>query len=103
MGGRNQKREANGNWKGGTITRPDNRVMIHVPDHPKASPTGYVFRYRLILEDHLGRVLMDHEIVHHINGDPSDDRIENLKVTTFSDHMKHHNTSRKRGTNGRFI
>lgn len=37
-------------------------------------------RYRVLMEQHLGRQLREGEVVHHKNGDSTDDRIENLEV-----------------------
>jgi hypothetical protein len=48
---------------------------------------------RIVVENNLGRELSRGEVVHHINGDPSDDRIENLQVTDPQGHLDEHRAS----------
>lgn len=51
-------------------------------------------QHRRIMEDHLGRKLDKNEVVHHINGDSLDNRIENLQVMDRSEHTRIHNIGR---------
>lgn len=46
--------------------------------------------HRLVMEENIGHTLSPNELVHHINGDKTDNRIENLKIMTRSEHMKLH-------------
>lgn len=86
----------NPKWRGGASKMPDGRVLIFAPNHPHVSVAGkYVLRYRLVMEKVLGRFLDPSEIVHHINGDCTDDRPENLQVMTQSRHCSLHSKGRK--------
>ncbi len=77
-------------WKGGELF-DKGRVKVYSPDHPSASRKyPYVLRYRLVMEKHIGRFLKKGEIIHHKNGNPSDDRIENLEITNLADHRRLH-------------
>lgn len=49
-----------------------------------------IFEHRYIVEQHLKRKLVKGEIVHHINYDKSDNRLENLEVMTQKQHRKLH-------------
>ena len=48
------------------------------------------YEHRTIMEQHLGRPLTDDEVVHHINGDTFDNRIENLQLMTRTEHTRLH-------------
>jgi hypothetical protein len=47
--------------------------------------------HRLVMEVHLGRELTPNEAVHHINGDKTDNRLENLEVVDHTKHSIEHN------------
>ena len=96
------KREGNPNWKGGKKFDADGYVEIYQPTHPSARNGRYVLEHRLIMEECIGRLLKRSEVVHHINGIKSDNRLENLILLRGqADHNNHH--TRKRNELGQFI
>lgn len=46
--------------------------------------------HRRIIQEHIGRKLHRSEHVHHINGNPLDNRIENLQIVSAQEHGKIH-------------
>lgn len=76
----------NPNWKGGTkISR--GYVLKLVKSHPNKNSDDYVQEHRLVVEKKIGRYLKKEEVVHHIDEDKSNNKIENLML--FSSQSKH--------------
>lgn len=76
-------------WKGGRRLAASGYIMIFKPDHPH-NCYKYVREHRLVMEKKLKRYLRTDEIVHHINGIKTDNRIENLQITTRAEHNTIH-------------
>jgi hypothetical protein len=51
-----------------------------IKGHPLANKHGRVAEHKLILSNHLGRILKKGETVHHKNGVRHDNRLENLEL-----------------------
>lgn len=49
-----------------------------------------IAEHRYLMEQHLGRNLKVSEVVHHINEDKLDNRIDNLQIMTRAEHMNTH-------------
>lgn len=77
-------------YGGHTKKRGDGYISVYKPDHPYASKDGYVMEHILVMENHIGRYLAKDEVVHHINKNRSDNRLENLQLMTFKEHAGLH-------------
>lgn len=58
----------------------DVAVAPGTPGAKKAGAGWAMKQHRLVMQEHLGRPLLDSETVHHINGDRADNRIANLQL-----------------------
>lgn len=99
---RDQTGANNHNWNGGISVNEKGYIKVRCPDHPREQ-NGYVFEHILVAERTIGRYLKfyenchpNNEIVHHNNEIKNDNRPENLKVMTHSDHIKLHNRLRRK-------
>lgn len=87
FGGKVDIRRARGSlhglWKGGRIHVEGYAHVLISPDHifwPMANTQGYVGEHRLRMAEKLGRPLTRGETVHHIDGNPLNNDIENLQL-----------------------
>lgn len=87
--------EKNHNWTGGKCDELG-YLSVRNPEHQSARSNGRVFEHRIVMEKHIDRPLSRNEIIHHINGDKKDNRIENLMIVSRSEHINMHRTPRRR-------
>lgn len=82
-------REERIGWAGG-VKIVKGYSYSRTPGHPHSSKHGgYVAVHRLVMEKKLGRYLLPTEVVDHIDGDPSNNHPDNLRVfASNSDHLR---------------
>jgi len=104
-----KRRKGNKNsWKGGITHDGEGYLRFLVPEGCRffcmAWSDGYIQLHRLIIAECLQRPLRDKEVVHHINGNIIDNRIENLKLfKSNGEHISLHRKIRKREKGGDLI
>lgn len=82
-------------WKGG---RCDNNgyINVYLPEGTKFEsmryncPSRYLLEHRLVMAQYLDRPLQSFEIVHHKDGNRSNNDINNLELTTRGSHSIEH-------------
>ena len=79
------------NWRGGKIPDGKGYMQIYVSSEDSLfimAQNNHILEHRLIMAQHLGRPLKSWEIVHHLNGIKTDNRIANLGLVNRNNHAK---------------
>jgi len=74
----------NPHWNGGRYIDKEGYVYVPAPEHPNKDKRGYIREHRLVVEQKIGRPLERWEVVHHINHNRADNRIENLELVSHT-------------------
>ncbi len=77
-------------WKIRKIVSKGDYNYAVVPEHPKATKNGYVLEHRIVMENHIKRILLDTEVVHHINKNRKENNIKNLELMDKQEHVLMH-------------
>lgn len=64
-------------------------LIGYIKDSPSSKTRG-ILQHRLVMEKHLGRKLASWELVHHIDGNKTNNAISNLMIVTRSEHRDFH-------------
>lgn len=64
-------------------------IMVNVYD-AETDRFRKVFEHRYVMEQHIGRKLRPDEVVHHLNHNKTDNRIENLLILSSGEHTSLH-------------
>lgn len=74
-------------WKGGRIKRGGGYIYIFKPDHPNTTKQGYIAEHRYLMSKLIKRLLKKCEVVHHKDGDITNNNVANLEL--LSSHGQH--------------
>ena len=91
-------KEKSSHWINGKSKTSCGYVLIYKPEHKFARTNGYILEHRWVMEKHIGRYLKKTEVVHHIDGDVKNNKINNLALFTSQySHTKFHSILRRLG------
>lgn len=86
-----QRGEANPAFSGGRHMLKTGYMVVLAPDDPEADSRGYVLEHRMVIRRAIGRMLLPGEVVHHKDGDKTNNNPVNLFVfTSQAEHARHH-------------
>ncbi len=88
--------------KGNSIERyvdKDGYVRLYgksLRTHPNYKKSVGLMEHHYVMSQYIGRPIYNNEIVHHINGNKQDNRIENLQLMSVLDHNKLHSNEKQK-------
>ena len=87
----------NGSWADGITKSSHGYLKVNVGvGHMLADPNGFAYLHLLVWIAAGNRAPEAGEVLHHISGSRTDNRIENLKLMSNGDHVSYHNTGKHR-------
>lgn len=79
-------------------TTPKGYEMVYMPESAMSGKNGWAFVHRIVMAKAIGRDLRPEEVVHHIDGNPSNNNLSNLKLfANNGEHRKYHGEQRRNG------
>lgn len=101
--GNHARGKNNGRWNGGKLLSSHGYVLVRVGSaHPLCVGNQYAYEHHLVWVTANGAIPAGC-VIHHKNGDRTDNRLENLECLTSAEHQKYHaDKTRDRDHLGRF-
>ena len=75
---------SNNQWPVGSIRKANEQGYLEIKLRVGHAAGNWKLQHRYVMEQSIGRQLLPRETVHHINGDRSDNRTDNLELYSHS-------------------
>lgn len=83
-------------FSGGRTSSAKGYIKVLRPNHPRSDANGYVMEHILVFEEATGVSVPQNCCIHHLNGNKTDNRPENLCMMSTAGHTKFHHIGSKR-------